>query len=157
MTKRITGIAKLKGLPKVNARSERKITKVGTFYDEEDSLTSILLEVASDDKSRKIGLMGREDLPDICGMLFEGLSGGGHFWMKNCLIPLDVAFMTKDGFITKTYSMPLDEDGEKQYKYGKEDVMAVEVKMGFFDKWGIVPGFKLKTRGLSSAKEDENG
>ena len=153
MTKKITGIAKLKGIPDINVRPVRKIAKVGTFYDEEDSITSILLEVASDDESRKRGLMGREKLPDICGMLFEGLSGGGYFWMKNCLIPLDVAFMTNGGFITKIYSMPVDEDGENHYEYGEDDVAAVEVPMGFFNKWGIVEGFKLETRDLSTKKE----
>lgn len=153
MTKKITGIAKLKGVPDINVRPAKKITKVGTFYDEEDAVTSILLEVASDDESRKHGLMGREKLPDICGMLFEGLSGGGYFWMKNCLIPLDVAFMTNDGFITKIYSMPVDEDGESHYEYGKDDVIAVEVPMGFFKKWGIVRGFRLETRDLSTKKE----
>lgn len=153
MTKKVTGIAKLKGAPEINVRPAIKISKIGTFFDEEDSVTSILLEVASDEESRKRGLMGRKSLPDICGMLFEGLSGGGYFWMKNCLIPLDIAFMTKEGFITKTYSMPVDKKGEDRYEYGEDDVMAVEVPMGFLEKWGIVTGFNLKTRDLLSKKE----
>ena len=153
MTKRVVGIAKLKNVPKIDTRQARRISKVGTFYDEEDPITSILLEVASDEGSRKRGMMGRDRLPDICGMLFEGLSGGGSFWMKNCLIPLDVAFMTKDWFITKTYSMPVDKEGNSRYEYGNDDVSAVEVPMGFLGKWGIVPGFRLKTRDLSSRKE----
>ena len=136
MTKKVTGIARLKGIPHVNARPKAKVKMVGTFYDEEDAVTSVLLEVADDAKSRKLGLMGRDKLPEICGMLFKGLSGGGYFWMKNCLIPLDVAFMTEDGIITKTYSMPVDEDGENHYEYGKDDTMAVEVAMGFFEKAG---------------------
>lgn len=158
MTKKVTGIAKIKGAPVVNARPPSKISRIGTFYDEEDSITSILLEVADTPESRKRGLMGREDLPSICGMLFEGLSGGGYFWMKDCLIPLDIAFMNKDGFITKTYSMAVDKDGEKHYDYDNEDVSAVEVPKGFLKKWGIVNGFKLETRTLSGnlgdSKED---
>lgn len=153
MTKKVTGTAKLKGTPEINVRPSMKISRIGTFFDEEDALTSILLEVASDEESRKRGLMGRKSLPDICGMLFEGLSGGGYFWMKDCLIPLDIAFMRKDGFITKTYSMPVDKKGKDRYEYGEEDVMAVEVPMGFLKKWGIVEGFKLKTRDLLSKKE----
>ena len=159
MTKRISGVAKMKGAPVVHARPARKFTKVGTFYDEEDALTSILLEVADTPDARKRGLMGRDSLPGICGMLFEGLSGGGFFWMKDCLIPLDVAFMYEDGTIDKICSMPVDKDGNEHYDYGDDIRSAVEVPMGFFDKWGIVKGFRLKTRELSGdgSKEDDNG
>ena len=155
MTKRITGVAKLKGTPVVNARPLRKITRVGTFYDGEKAIASILLEVASDDKSRSRGLMGREDLPEIYGMLFEGLSGGGSFWMKGCKVPIDVAFMKSDGTITKTYSMPVDNEGKDLYGYDKDDAMAVEVSGGTLKKLGISNGNVLKTRALS--KENVNG
>ena len=159
MTKRISGVAKLKGAPEINARPSRKISRIGRFYDEEDEVTSILLEVADTPEVRKHGLMGRDYLAPICGMLFEGLSGGGYFWMKDCLIPLDVAFMSKDGLIVKICSMPVDKEGKKHYDYGDNVESAVEVPMGFFKKWGIANGFRLKTIELSakSGKEDSNG
>lgn len=147
MTKKVTGIAKIKGAPAVNARplsTLRKIKKIATINDEEDDITSILLEVASTPYERKKGLMGRSDLPAVCGMLFENLSGGGYFWMKNCLIPLDVMFIDKDGFITKTYSMPVDKEGKEHYDYDESDVSAIEVQEGFCKKHGIAQGFKVK-------------
>ena len=76
--------------------------------------------------------------------------------MKNCLVPLDVAFLDKDGFITKTYSMPVDKEGRKRYDYDEDDVSAVEVGMGFLKKWGIKPGFGFLARKLSD-KEDSDG
>lgn len=133
-----------------------KITHVAQFLDEEDTITSILLEVADTPEARRRGLMGRDELLPICGMLFEGLSGGGYFWMKNCLIPLDVAFMNKDGTITKVYTMPVDKDGDKHYEYDEDDVSAIEVPKGFFKKWGIVRGFKVRIAKLSG-KEAKNG
>ena len=156
MTKKVTGIARLKGAPKVNPRPSRKITCAGTFYNEDDAVTSILLEVADTPAARERGLMGREDLPSICGMLFEGLTGPGNFWMKNCLIPLDVAFMDNDGMITKTYSMPVDKDGENHYEYDESDKSAVEVPMGFLKKWGIREGFRFGVKRLSG-KEGSDG
>ena len=156
MTKKVTGIARLKGMPKVKPRRPARVSRIGTFLDEEDAVTSILLEVADDSESRRIGLMGREKLPEICGMLFEGLSGGGYFWMKNCLIPLDVAFMHEDGSIAKIYSMPVDKSGEKHYEYDGGVVSAVEVPMGFFKKWGITNGFRLETRKLSTGEESDD-
>ena len=155
MTKRISGIAKMKGAPKVAPRSPGKIKRVGTFLDEEDPITSILLEVAETDESRRLGLMGRDRLPDICGMLFEGLSGGGYFWMKNCLIPLDVAFMDKDGDIKKIYSMPAD-DGKRHYEYDDDIASAVEVNIGFFKEHGISTGFKFVTRRLDGGEVSGN-
>ena len=68
--------------------------------------------------------------------------------MKNCVVPLDVAFMTDDGLITKIYSMPVDKDGKKRYEYDDGDTMAIEVQMGFMKKWGIERGFRLETRKL---------
>ncbi|MBQ3342390.1 MAG: DUF192 domain-containing protein [Kiritimatiellae bacterium] len=155
MTKRITGVAKLKGAPVVNARPLRKITRVGTFYDEEDAIQSVLLEVADTPETRKAGLMGRDNVPEIYGMLFEGLSGGGFFWMKNCLVPIDVAFLDKDGFVCQTYAMKVDKEGNEHYDYGDDVVAAVELHGGFLKKFGIVNGFTFETRELS--KEAANG
>ena len=121
MTKKVSGIAKIKGAPTVNSRPARKISKIAEFMDEEDVVARVLLEVASTPDERRRGLMGRENLPSVCGMLFEGLSGGGYFWMKNCLIPLDVVFLNKKGTITKTYTMPVDKDGTKHYDYDEDD------------------------------------
>ena len=155
MTKKVTGIAKLKGAPVVNSRPLRKITRVGTFFDEEDAVVSVLLEVADTPEKRKTGLMGRDDIPDIYGMLFEGLSGGGFFWMKNCLVPIDVAFLGKNGVVMKTYAMKVDKEGKEHYDYEDGVVAAVELNGGFLKKFGISDGFRFESRELS--KEVENG
>ena len=147
MTKRISGVAKIKGAPEINPSPHVRISRIGTFMDEEDSITSILLEVADTPESRMHGLMGRKDIPSVCGMLFEGLSGGGYFWMKGCLIPLDIAFMDKDGIILKICTMEAD-GGKEHHEYDENASSAVEVKKGFFKKHGIVDGFKLVTREL---------
>lgn len=155
MTKRISGIAKMKGAPVVNARPLRKITRVGTFFDGEDRVTSVFLEVADTPEKRKIGLMGREDVPEVYGMLFDGLSGGGHFWMKDCLVPIDVAFLDKDGFVSKTYSMKVDKEGSEHYEYDDNDVAAVELHEGFLKKFGIEKGHRFETRKLESGKDGD--
>ena len=155
MTKRISGVAKIKGAPEVKSRPLRKISRIGIFKDEEDDVASILLEVADTPEARQHGLMGRKSLPSVCGMLFEGLSGGGYFWMKNCLIPLDIAFMNKEGTIVKICSMKAD-NGEEHYEYDENVASAVETSKGFFKKNGIVAGFKLKTRKLNKLKGDVN-
>lgn len=148
MTKRVSFTARLKGMPEVVSRPARRIKMIGTFLDEEDSITSILLEVADTEEKRRRGMMGRKSLPEICGMLFTGLGGGGHFWMKDCLIPLDVAFMDDRGYIRKTYSMKVDKSGKTRYEYGPDVVSAVELPHGFLDKWGIRTGYSFFARRL---------
>ena len=156
MTKRVTGTARIAGAPKVNARPARlPISKIGTFYDGEKRLGSLLLEVADSEDGRKRGLMGRADMPDICGMLFEGLSGGGYFWMKDCLIPLDVAFMDDSGVVSKIYTMELDPDGDKHYGYGEDVMSAVEVRAGLLKEMGVSEGCTFKTRGIGGDGGDD--
>lgn len=154
MTKRITGVAKLKGVPDVKTRPPRRITRIAEILDEEDVVKRLLLEVASTPEERQRGLMGRKDLPSICGMLFEGLSDGGYFWMKNCLIPLDIMFLNKGGFITKIYSMQAD-GGKKHYDYDENDVAAIEVQHGYCKKNGIRKGFHVEISDIR--KEKSNG
>ncbi|WP_088329936.1 DUF192 domain-containing protein [Lacimicrobium sp. SS2-24] len=66
----------------------------------------LTLELAETPQQRSRGLMYRETLCEDCGMLFvysqpRPLS----MWMKNTLIPLDVAFADKDGRILVIKSM----------------------------------------------------
>jgi len=156
MTKKITGVAKLKGVPEIHPRPPVRISRIGTIMDEEDEVTSVLLEVADTPEKRRQGLMGRGKLPSICGMMFDGLSGGGYFWMKNCIAPLDIMFLGKNGYITKTYSMPVDKDGEKHYEYDDGDTSAIEVSDGFLKRYRIKPGMRVEVRDLSG-KEGING
>lgn len=64
--------------------------------------------VADTPELRARGLMGVSDLGDLDGMLFvwatDATSG---FWMKDTLIPLDVAFFSADGSLVEVLSMAL--------------------------------------------------
>jgi uncharacterized protein len=56
-----------------------------------------LLEIADNYKSREQGLMNRENLNEMEGMLFIfPVSGIYPFWMKNTLIPLDIIWLNNN-------------------------------------------------------------
>lgn len=102
--------------------------------------------LAADDQERQIGLMNveahelarRED-GAYRGMLFvfdfeQPLS----FWMKNTIIPLDIAYIRTDGTIVKTYTMaPLE---TRTYPSIERARYALEVQAGLLDELGIQAG-----------------
>jgi uncharacterized membrane protein (UPF0127 family) len=97
-------------------------------------------------KERELGLMQvsaseMAPLPDGTerGMLFVfEYEQPLEFWMKNTIIPLDIAYIRGDGQIVKTYTMsPLD---THLYPSMMPAMMAIEVNGGVFGRLGIAAG-----------------
>lgn len=106
--------------------------------------TSYTAYVADEEHTRTLGLMNvtEEDLPADCGMIFVFDSDQQlSFWMRNTIIPLDIAFIRSDGTIVSTHTMqPLDESGYPSMEPAK---YALEVRGGQFHTWGIVAGDRV--------------
>ncbi len=102
----------------------------------------ITAELAQTAQQREIGLMFRETMATNHGMLFVFDQAGQQcFWMKNTLLPLDVAFITDNGTIVNTGRMkPRTLDAH----CSKTPVRFVlEMNDGWFAKRGIAAGSKL--------------
>jgi uncharacterized membrane protein (UPF0127 family) len=83
---------------------------------------------------RSQGLMGVIDLGGLDGMLFSwpGDTASG-FWMKDTLIPLDVAFFSVDGSLVDLLSMvPCEEDPCPSYRSSGAYRFALEAPLGGF-------------------------
>lgn len=62
------------------------------------------------------------------------------FWMKNTIIPLDIAYLDSDGMVVATYTMaPLDER-QGQYSSGSPALYAIEVNAGVWGRIGLRAG-----------------
>jgi uncharacterized membrane protein (UPF0127 family) len=115
-----------------------------TFYDEENNeITSIVIEIAEDDYSRSFGLMFREKLPVNQGMFFIfDTDEVKYFWMKNTPLSLDMIFVNKDKVIvkirknTKPFSL-------QTYSSVEDARYVVEVNAGFTDSFAIGEGNKI--------------
>lgn len=103
---------------------------------------TLTLEIAADRASQRHGLMHREYLPADHGMLFvwdEPAQRG--MWMKNTLIPLDVAFIDADFEITNIETM--EPQTTRLHSATRGIVYALEVNAGWFEQHGIEAGDRI--------------
>ncbi|HEX7505101.1 MAG TPA: DUF192 domain-containing protein [Syntrophales bacterium] len=105
--------------------------------------TPLRVEVASTPDKLERGLMFRQSLPEDEGMLFIFKEPQElNFWMRNTLIPLDIAFIGADGIILNIHqAKPLDES--IQYRSAGAAKYVVETNQGWFSRHGIRPGDKV--------------
>lgn len=109
------------------------------------------VELADTAETRATGLMHREWMPTMAGMLFlydEAQRVG--FWMKNTLIPLDMIFMSPDGVVQRIHenAVPLDET----IIMGGDGILAVlEINGGMARTLGITPGSHLRHPSLDQS------
>ena len=103
------------------------------------------VELADDDEERRIGLMYRTSLPENAGMLFDfgPESAVRSMWMKNTLIPLDMAFIASDGRIVRiaenTTPRSLASIGS-----GEPVLAVLEVNGGRLAALGVKPGDRVR-------------
>ncbi len=102
------------------------------------------VELAQTRAERNKGLMHREFMPKSAGMLFvypRPKTVG--FWMKNTLIPLDIAFLSRDCTVQKVHAnaIPLDETpilGQTNIK------LVLEINGGLAEQIGISQGSQMR-------------
>ena len=106
------------------------------------------VEIARTSAERQVGLMNRRSLPARSGMVFtypEDHRGG--YWMKNTLIPLDIAFYDARGKIRRILTMqPCRRDPCRIYDPGVTYRAALEVNAGSFRRWGVRAGDRVAVR-----------
>jgi uncharacterized membrane protein (UPF0127 family) len=92
-----------------------------------------------DPSSHKIGMMGKKFDESFQGMLF--LMGGKDqcFWMKNCIIPLDIIMIKNNVIVNIHHNCPPCHDDECPTYCGKGNIV-LEVEGGTCDKLNIQPG-----------------
>jgi uncharacterized protein len=106
---------------------------------------TLAVKVADTPERRRHGLMEVPELPAGTGMLFafEDERTGG-FWMKDTLVPLDIAFAAADGTILAILPMdPCEQDPCEVYDAGVSYRSALEVPQGWFDEVGVEVGHGL--------------
>lgn len=126
----------------------------GTVFIETGADTfRVSVEIAETPTQREIGLMERMDLPEEEGMIFlsyEEQDSTAGFYMFRTRIPLDIAFLDRDGRIVAIRSMepcpsPYASYCET-YTAGVPYWGALEVNGGYFATRGIEVGDRVTLR-----------
>ena len=114
------------------------------------------LEVAATQDAVQRGLSKRATLPDGTGMIFVfPESRILDFWMIDCLMDIDVAYLDRNGKVVSVHTMkaePPQAAGESREAYkgrltrypSADDAMfAIELQPGAFGKLGVKPGDRV--------------
>ena len=103
----------------------------------------IKAEVALTPEQHQIGLMHRTSMGANEGMLFVfDRPGQQCFWMKNTLIPLQIAFVADDGTVVNLAEMkPHSLDSHCSTRPVR---FVLEMNTGSFTKRGVKPGAQLR-------------
>ena len=96
---------------------------------------ALTVAVADTNEQRRQGLMGVEDLSPLDGMVFVFDNAAVRsFWMKDTLIPLDIAFFDSNGvFVTKTTMEPCLDGDCPHYSSERDTQYALEAPLGALD------------------------
>jgi uncharacterized protein len=106
------------------------------------------VELPRTNAERRRGLMHRRTLAPNAGMVFRyPADTRGGFWMRNTLLPLDIAFADRRGRIVRILTMtPCRRDPCRVYSPGVAYRTALEVNAGSFRRWGVRVGDRLAVR-----------
>jgi len=97
------------------------------------------IEVAVTQEEQTIGLMNRKEIKKNEGMIFTYKEDRKlSFWMKNTLVPLSIAYISKDGIIKEIHNMkPLSLtliNSAHSVRY------ALELPLGSYERSGVRVG-----------------
>jgi len=125
---------------------------------EEVQINGVLfkLELALSPDQRAAGLMGRDRIAADGGMLFVFPDQPPYptelgFWMKNCLVPIDLLFLDPDGQVVAIHEMDLPLPGIPDhellvYQSGVPAQYAIELKGGRAAELGVTVGDLIELR-----------
>lgn len=109
----------------------------------------LYVEIADKPYAQQQGLMFRKSMPDEEGMMFVfDRTDNLRFWGANTYIPLDIAFVNKNGEISEIKNIkPLS---DKPVISQEKCNIAIEANMGFFEKNKIYEGQKINLENIGN-------
>lgn len=130
----------------------KDLAKAELVLGEETKMTAWVMD---EEAKRQEGMMfvRDSDFTEKQGMIFVFKEEDQlRFWMKNTYVPLDIAYLTKDGKANRIYTMKAF-DTYTDYSSNGGSMYALEVKAGYFKKIGFKVGSTVKIPSSVKAKD----
>lgn len=102
------------------------------------------VKIADDDKKRAMGMMGRSFTDEFNGMLFLMDDHTNCFWMKNCVIPLDIIFIDNNRISKIHHNCLPCKDEDDCDSYCGRGYFVLEILGGSSEELGINKGDEVK-------------
>ena len=108
-----------------------------TLFPRQRDPVRVSVEIANTEEKREFGLMYRNDLPEMQGMLFLfPREGPLSFWMKNTPRSLDIIYINS-AYTIVSIAGNTTPFSEEQLPSGKPSQFVLEVNGGFCERHGI--------------------
>jgi len=109
-------------------------------------------ELARTGIQQQTGMMFRTNLAENAGMLFPlPYSQSASFWMKNCPLPLSIAYIDPDGVIQEIHD--LEPQNTNSVVSASNNIrFALETPRGWFDRHQVRTGMVVRTESGSLMK-----
>lgn len=105
----------------------------------------IVTEIARTPIEHQVGMMWRTNMAEMEGMIFIFDDPGRRsFWMRNTLVPLDIAYLASDGTLLDVHAaQPRDETPVPSDTDRVQYVL--ETRQGWFQRNNVKPGMQIRT------------
>lgn len=108
-------------------------------------------ELALTPEQERTGMMFRTNMAENEGMIFVFPPQRAAFWMKNCTVPLSVAYMDPDGIIQEIHD--LEPHNTNSVLSASDNISyALETPQGWFDRHHVRTGMTVRTERGSLAE-----
>jgi uncharacterized membrane protein (UPF0127 family) len=102
-------------------------------------------EMCATPRQIQTGMMFRKSMGTNDGMLFTlGYPQQAGFWMKNCYVPLSVAYIDSDGVIQEIHPLQV-QDTNTVFSTATNIRFALETPQGWFDSHHVTTGMVVRT------------
>jgi uncharacterized protein len=109
-------------------------------------------EMALTGEQQMTGMMWRTNMPENSAMIFvHPQARQVGYWMKNCYVPLSIAYIDTDGVILEIHDMK-PHDTNSVVSASTNVRFALETLQGWFQRHNVNPGAVVRTERGSLAK-----
>jgi uncharacterized membrane protein (UPF0127 family) len=105
----------------------------------------VVTEIARTPIEHQMGMMWRTNMAEMEGMIFIfDEPGRRSFWMRNTLVPLDIAYLAPDGTLLEVHAAqprnetPLPSESDRVQ-------FVLETRQGWFQRNNVKPGMVVRT------------